>query len=372
MAENSKIQWTDHTFNPWRGCAHAVAPDGYVHPGCANCYAECQARRFPELLGRWGGCGESGTRVVAPDKLWDQVLTWNKRAERDGVRRHVFCASIADVWEDWGGPMIDAKGRRLWVNSRGGYWEGDDGSPGFAYERRLLTMADVRLRLFELQRRTKNLVWLFLTKRPWLVRDTISRLVGLEEWKRNCGNVWFGTSISDQPTADRWLDPLVELRGLAENLFVSAEPLLGPVNLGNWLTGECEGADAACESGNCIHNGKPLIDWVIVGGESGPKSRRCDGRWVRSLVKQCAAAGVATFVKQFGAYVVDRNDSISLDEDTGTYWPEPLDVRHNINGFREEYQGADCRLILRDRKGGDPAEWPEELRVREMPFTVSP
>ena len=193
---------------------------------------------------------------------------------------------------------------------------------------------------------------------------------GFTTVKRHRPNVWLGTSVSDQATADRWLPSLVKLRGLAANLFVSAEPLLGPVNLGNWLTGECEGADAACESGNCIHNGKPLIDWVIVGGESGPKSRRCEGPWVRSIVKQCRGAGVAVFVKQFGAFVVDRNDSISIDEADdvdGTYWPEPYDVRHHINGFREEYQGADCRLILRDRKGGDPAEWPKDLRVRMFP-----
>jgi site-specific DNA-cytosine methylase len=89
--------------------------------------------------------------------------------------------------------------------------------------------------------------------------------------------------------------------------------------------------------------------------------------WIRSIVAQCKAAGVPCFVKQLGGNVVTRNDMVedhfnSLD----TGWPDP-EVEHDIHGFRENYQGADCRIRLQDKKGGDWNEWPEDLRVREFP-----
>ena len=115
------------------------------------------------------------------------------------------------------------------------------------------------------------------------------------------------------------------------------------------------------------HNDDRMLDWVIVGGESGGGSRPCRPEWIRAIVGQCKAAGVACFVKQMGGNVVTRNDMVE-DEfsslDTG--WPDP-EVEHDIHGFREEYQGADCRIRLHDKKGGTMEEWPADLRVRQYP-----
>lgn len=90
MGENTKIQWCDHTFNPWRGCTQVSA-------GCAHCYAAAQAKRNPRVLGVWG---TYGTRVVASEAMWREPSLWDRRAREDGVRRRVFCASMADVFED--------------------------------------------------------------------------------------------------------------------------------------------------------------------------------------------------------------------------------------------------------------------------------
>jgi protein gp37 len=152
VAENSNIEWTTHTFNPWRGCTKVSA-------GCKHCYADTLAGRNPAVLGVWG---PKGTRVVAAEKQWREPLGWDKKAKAAGERHRVFCASLADVFEDWTGPMVDSTGMKLHADRRG-MPIGDDGlTPGD----RDMTMQDVRLRLFDLIDRTPNLDWQLLTKRP--------------------------------------------------------------------------------------------------------------------------------------------------------------------------------------------------------------
>src|SRR4051794_38669367 len=90
MATETKIQWTHHTFNPWRGCQK-------VSPGCAHCYAEQLSLRNPKVLGEWG---PDGKRVIASESYWRLPLKWNRDAHKAGERRRVFCASLADVFED--------------------------------------------------------------------------------------------------------------------------------------------------------------------------------------------------------------------------------------------------------------------------------
>ena len=116
---------------------------------------------------------------------------------------------------------------------------------------------------------------------------------------------------------------------------------------------------------------KPLggrIDLIIVGGESGPGSRPCWTPAVRSVVRQCERAGVTVFVKQLGANVQDRNDA-GFDGEEPNHWPDmdPADVEHDLTGYRDGYQGAPVRVHLRDRKGADMEEWPEDLRIRQLP-----
>lgn len=272
MGANSAIAWTHHTFNPWRGCTH-------VSPGCTNCYAEAQAKRFPDQLGKWG---TGGTRVIASESYWRQPERWNRKAEKAGERHRVFCASLADVFED---------------------------RP---------ELVEPRWRLFSLIADTPHLDWLLLTKRPenarvlgamrfwldvnaWRLDHGLAVIPGgMTDFARNgLPNVWLGTTVEDQRRADERIPVLLATPAAVR--FLSCEPLLGPVALmardqadggqRNYLTGYWHGSGASGTDA-------PSIDWLIVGGESGPKARPMDLAWARSLVAQGRAAGVPVFVKQ--------------------------------------------------------------------------
>ena len=107
--------------------------------------------------------------------------------------------------------------------------------------------------------------------------------------------------------------------------------------------------------------------WDIVGGESGPRARPCRVAWIRRVVEQCRAQGVPVFVKQLGAYVVDRNDAGFLGGPDDAWDVHPDAVEHDLDGTRDGYQGAPVRVHLASKKGGDMGDWPADLRVREMP-----
>jgi protein gp37 len=341
MGERTGIEWCDHTFNPWRGCTE-------VSPGCDHCYAEAVSRRNPAALGVWG---PSGRRVVAAEPYWRLPLKWDREAAAAGRRRRVFCAGLADVFED---------------------------RPG-------LTLP--RCRLFRLIHLTPYLDWLLLTRRPEGVTDRLDECSTQEDrdhgddgrlgvndgaclarqWKYGSPmpNAWLGVSVEDQRRAGERIPHLLRLP--ARVRFLSCEPLLGPVDLRPWLQRHDDRCDPGRVCGGCNPD-RGRLHWVIVGGESGPHARPCRIEWVRSLIRQCRAAGVAVFVKQLGGHVIDRNDAFGGWDDT--HWPETLDldaVEDHIHGYREDYQGADCRVRLVDRKGGDPGEWPPDLRVREVP-----
>ena len=294
-------------------------------------------------------------------------------------RPRVFCASLADVFEDWDGPILDHKRHRLWRQRRLDYgYTPDDGSQDFAYGRRHITMNDLRRDLFALIDQTPNLDWILLTKRPENVRrmwpwrenaDTPSEIVayhvataGLSDGidDDDCQyrpNVHLLTSVSDQTTADKQITELLKLRDLVPVLGLSYEPLLGPLQLRG------EGCVWCYNEG--VVPGVPILpcraclalDWVIVGGESGPNARPCNIEWIRSIRDQCAAAGVACFVKQLGAHVIDRESTVAHRCPDERCWPA---------GFRQDGQ----RIILNDSKGGDWDEWPQDLRVRQMPNGV--
>lgn len=410
MAETS-IEWTatprpdgtvapGYTFNPWIGCTK-------VAPGCTNCYAEADMDKRRHFA-QWG---PHGSRVRTSEANWKKPLKWNREAAAAGERRRVFCASLADVFEDWTGPVVSAtvpekKAKCEHCGTASAVTIASHGGQRFAYNEhtqlsracgrdldkaplagwRWATMNDMRSDLFALIDATPHLDWLLLTKRPENIlkmwpKNTLAKTAELwgKRGGRNAGlcrqNVWLGTSISDQKTANANIPELLKCRDLAPVLFVSAEPLLGNVNiLLHALCRDCETdiggtydrTPEPCD-GKCPH-----LDWLIVGAESGHGARPCRPEWIRSLVKQCADAKVPCFVKQMGANVVTRNDMVedvfnSLD----TGWPDPQ-VEHHIHGFREDYQGADCRIILRDSKGGDMSEWPEDLRVRQFPKVEVP
>jgi hypothetical protein len=189
-------------------------------------------------------------------------------------------------------------------------------------------------------------------------------------WPPTFHNIWLGVSVENQATANERI-PLL-LQTPAAIRFVSAEPLLGPIDLNTIdTTSDTDPGYSALElrdddEGDLVET----LDWVIVGGESGPKARPCWVPSVRLIVDQCRAAQVPVFVKQLGANVQDRNDAGFMGEEPEN-WPEVIDqedrVEHNLDGTRDGYQGAPVRIHLRDRKGADPAEWPEDLRCQEFP-----
>jgi protein gp37 len=223
VAKNSRIEWTTHTFNPWWGCVK-------VSPACKHCYAESWAKRTGQDV--WG---IGADRRFFGEKHWTEPLQWDVEAAAAGVRARVFCASMADVFEDR--RDLDPWREKLWA----------------------------------LIAATPNLDWLLLTKRPHLIRN----LVPLTDiWPQN---VWLGTTVEDQECADERLPQLAAIPAAVR--FISAEPLLGPVDLRNWAK---------------------LIDWVITGGESGSKARPSSPSWFRHLLNQFMAADIPFHFKQWG------------------------------------------------------------------------
>lgn len=284
MGEFTKIAWCSHTFNPWWGCAKVPGD-----PACHNCYAEALSKRYGFSI--WG---QSKPRRTLSDNHWREPLKWNRKAEAAGVRARVFCASMADVFED----------RR--------------------------DLDEMRARLWGVIRETPSLDWLLLTKRP----ENIGRLCGLADNER--ANVWLGTTAVTQEWLDRRVPEL--LKHPAAVHFVSLEPLQERVDLSRYL-----------EWGEAWPH---WLDWVIVGGESGPKAREFDVELATDVVRQCAiptrdghgnattCRPAAVFVKQLGAHPKWRHEQDIVDTDWGQ---------------------------LHDRAGADPSEWPADLRVQEFP-----
>ena len=235
---------------------------------------------------------------------WKNPVKWNKQAEINGVRPRVFCASLADVFEDWDGPMISGGQSPVYIGKD--YRASHGGNPR-------LTMEDVRRRLFALIDATPNLDWLLLTKRPENIRGMWPFTPGisgnhpansLEEAESvpYRPNVWLGTTVENQEQADKRIPELLKCRCLSPCLFLSCEPLLGPVDLDkSWRIHRPDGYRL---NSNQYHAKCPTkgIDWLISGGESGPNARPSHPDWFRSLRDQCRAACVPFHFKQWGKW----------------------------------------------------------------------
>jgi protein gp37 len=284
MAETT-IEWADFTFNPWMGCVKVSAE-------CANCYAERDFdHRYQKV--KWGGFASGGTRKITSDENWKKPRKWNATAGLTGVRPRVFCASLADVFEDWQGPILNNKGEQLFLFPCGTIDIGPDDADCGETDCHPLTMDDVRIRLFRLIDSTPNLDWLLLTKRP----ENILRMwpayfpggyiaeAGSMNQEGPRPNVWLGTSVGNQESANKRIPELLKCRELSPVLFLSCEPLLGPVRLNFTDMGDVDD-----------------VDWVIAGGESGPNARPSHPDWFRSLRDQCSYAGVPFLFKQWGEW----------------------------------------------------------------------
>ncbi|QOT74856.1 phage Gp37/Gp68 family protein [Cupriavidus basilensis] len=270
MSEHSKIEWTDHTFNPWEGCQK-------VGPGCDHCYAETRNARFGG--GQVVNWGPGAPRRRTSPANWRKPLAWNRNA---GVfyalhrrRQRVFCASLADVFD----------------NAVSAQWRFD---------------------LLRLIVETPNLDWLLLTKRIGNAAEMLEQAmraltVGREGWRDNyLPNVWIGATICNQEEADRDIPKLLAVP--ARVRFLSIEPLLGPVDLTavSYVASPGYFGDALQwhHQPHCSrHKRYPAVNWVIAGGESGAGARPMHPDWARSLRDQCAAAGVPFLFKQWGEWL---------------------------------------------------------------------
>lgn len=252
MAENSKIEWTHHTVNPWWGCTE-------VHEGCDNCYARVLSNRLGKDL--WG---TDKPRMMTKNWLND-LRKYQNKAAAAGEMHRVFIGSMMDIFEK-PMPVVDHKGHEVVDHSNE-----EDG---------VLITSRIRNYLFSMisEGEFPNLLFLFLTKRPSNINKYIP-----EAWKENPpANVMFGTSAVNQETADKLIPQLLEVNG---KKFISAEPMLGLITMDPyWLIGS--------------FRYKGQIDWVICGGESGHGRRPFGVEWAYDLYEQCKAAKTPFFMKQ--------------------------------------------------------------------------
>lgn len=322
MGQITEIAWCDHTHNVVWGCTK-------VSEACHHCYAETWSKRMG--LKVWG---QDAPRRTFGAKHWNEPRKWNKAAQEAGERRRVFCSSMADVFEDHA------------------------------------TVAEARAQLWPLISDTPWLDWLLLTKRP-------ENFAGMVPWgKSPPANVWLGVTAENQERANERI-PLL-LAQPATVRFVSAEPLLGPVDLSRWLgysedwdrfIGPCaHGRDpwTRCDEDACTPPEVEGISWVIVGGESGHHARPFEVEWARSLVRQCREAKIAPFVKQMG-FVPIIADPVRIGLPRSE-WPEmewPEGTRFGNPTGKPEITGR--VVMLKDAKGGDMSEWPDAFQVREFP-----
>ena len=244
MGKDSGIEWTDHTFNPWWGCEK-------VSPACDLCYAETFAKRTGNAV--WG---KDAPRRFFGDKHWNEPLKWDAMATKAKTRAKVFCASMADVFEDRAD--LEPQRQRLW----------------------------------KLIEKTSSRDWLLLTKRP----ENIGKMA---PWGYNGPwpfNVWMGVTAENQ----RRLDERMKYLGAipAALRWISYEPALGALSLVEWHL---------------------LVDWVIIGGESGAGHRPMKQEWATDLIKECRELDVVPFMKQLGGFPDKRHD---INE-----FPEGLRVR---------------------------------------------
>lgn len=316
----TNIEWADFSANPIRSRHRDSGKVGWhcerVSGGCARCYSATLNKRFGTGLD-YAADQTPKVEFFLDEKCLQSMLTFKPKGpfKNGRTRAAVFPFDMTDVFGSW---VPDSWIRRLW----------------------------------DIFRERGDVDWIILTKRSERMREIVPTLS-----LTPLANVYLLVSVEDQTQADKRIPDLLATPAAVRG--VSAEPLLGPIDFTRipHLTGygaspcsACDGAvhlDALEGSMSCPEacDGPTVqgIDGVIVGGESGPKARPCDVSWIRSIKDQCQAAGVPVFVKQLGSK------------------PKEIGV---VKTFGRDLNFA---YTFHDRKGGDPSEWPKDLRVREMP-----
>lgn len=355
MGQQTAIEWTDATWNPVRGCSR-------VSEGCRNCYAERQAARF----------------CITTDPA-DSRLTIESGPFAGFVRRvhgrPQWTGRVELVESHLADPLHWRKPRKVFVNSMSDLFH--EALPDEAIDRVFAVMALCPQHTFQVLTKRAGRMLQWAKSKPKRTGIAWGDMVG--NWDHPLPNVWLGVSVENQALADERIPQLLQTPAAIR--FVSYEPALGPVDFtriknsaqireffrqmaidtgrdpeqvlrecaiddtpwknalnGDWFDGWDSGEGAAEK--------QTKLDWLIVGGESGPGARPFDIRWARDTIAQCKAAGVPCFVKQLGA---DPFIGIG-DQDPAKLQPSRCDGPN-----------------FKDRKGGDWDEWPADLRVREFP-----
>ena len=324
MGDRTGIEWTEATWNPLRGCSR-------VSEGCRNCYAEAVASRFSGEGMPYEGLARKGKwtgKIRFVQEALDRPLRWRRP-------RRIFVNSMSDLFHE---QVHDA-----WIAA-----------------------------IFAVMFLAGQHTYQILTKRPermrewmrWLIAQPDSADVllgtlgdfGVDAGIRNAAmgpwpkpHIWLGVSVEDQATADERIPVLLETPAALR--WVSYEPALGPVDF------KPRPEPSMCllehpHAGPCRRSG---LDWIVVGGESGSRARPFNVKWGIDVVGQAVLAGVPVFVKQLGSRPGFRLED---EEARGN----PMPSFHHFDAASGLHIKA-----MNDRKGGDPAEWPEELRVREWP-----
>lgn len=341
MGRETSIAWTDATWNPIRGCSR-------VSEGCRHCYAESVAARFSGAGLPYEGLTRDGkwtgeVRVV--ERHFLDPLRWERP-------RRIFVNSMSDLFHP---NVTDETIDRVFAVMAL--------APRHTFQ--VLTKRPERMRKYLADTRRNIPVYNAATK---ITGGDFSKFPGDMANTRSSGgswwplpNVWLGVSVEDQATADARVPLLLQTPAAVR--FVSYEPALGPVDFvpfigGNtyrcpcgWKRTENEMTFMGCDLYVCRDCAKrverfPPLNWIIVGGESGPHARPFHVEWARQTVADCETAGVACFVKQLGA----RPVGLPVPSDGRAIWRDG------------HFDGR-----LRDNHGADPAEWPEDLRVQQFP-----
>ncbi len=319
------------TWNPLAGCTP-------ISPGCLNCYAATMAARLVEM----GQAKYQGTAEF-----------------KDGRAKWTGAINLGDE-RDIDAPLSWKKPRMIFVNSMSDLFH--EQVPDQFIDRVFVTMWNAQWHTFQVLTKRVERAVDYLGRHDWPLRMARAALAAMqrrepakaaimslddfvEEFKSIASiglpNLLIGPSIENQKVADQRLPSVARLHMMGWRTMISAEPLLERVNFD-------------------MNRWRSFIDWLIVGGESGPHSRPCHVDWIDAVVSQCRIAGVRVFNKQLGARVIIRNDTFNE-------WPHEGDDLQTPAGWRPNHQGEDVEVRLANKKGEAMDEWPERLRVRQQP-----
>lgn len=310
MPHKTDIEWCSHSSNPLR--AEFNGKRGWscekLSPGCLNCYSATFNGRLGTGLDFTHRDNAKATNYLE-EKEVQHILKFRPKPPYSTGRERpsVFVCDMTDLFGDW--------------------------------------VADETIdKIFAAFALRSDVDWLLLTKRAERMHGYMTRWVTESdpsgEWRNPLPNVCLGVSAEDQQRADERIPWL--LKTPAAVRFVSAEPLLGPIDFG------FEPHPGMATMAEIEAWERKRIDWVIVGGESGAGARPCNVAWIRQIVQECGRSDAACFVKQVGS--------------------QPVATGASRGDYRET---DDLRTLwrMKDKKGGDPAEWPDDLRVRQFPAT---